>query len=214
MKRFNLSLAIFALLCSGAFLIGSAQDQQTIDATAQQGRPLRGRGPFPGSASRGHSAGLPIRLELLIPIRELRPDGSMPVDFIITNIGTEPIKLPSSAVRFDFEPREVLTLWFTSDAIKDQYLKDVGSGRIVKIEIVPISAELDGRSDDPKSIFVLAPNKSIRVRASSPQLNGGTHSFTAHAELVRLSNGSSEGIGTADSEPVTTTLSTTSPTPQ
>jgi hypothetical protein len=211
MNRFKLSLAILILLCSGAFLIGSAQDQQTIDAAAQQQRPPRGRGPFPGSPTPGNSAGLPIRLELLMPTRELRPDETTIVDFIITNIGTEPIKLPSSVLLFNSEPREALTLWLTSDGIKDQYLY-TGSGRVIKFETVQISAEMDGRSDEPKSFLALAPSKSIRVHASSPQLKAGTHSFTAHAEFGRFSNGSGEAIGTADSEPVTATLSAPSPT--
>lgn len=209
MKRFNF-LAVFALLCSGAFHVGSAQDQQTIDATGQaEKRPPRGRGPFPGSANPGHSAGLPIRLELRIPTRELRTDGTTPVDFIITNIGTEPIKLPSSVALFN-SPFDALTLWVSSDGIKEQYLKDVGSGRLFKVEMVAISAELDGSSDDPKSFNVLAPNKSIRVQTSSPQLKAGTHSFTAHAELAHITN-ITEVIGTADSVTVRTTLSASSP---
>jgi hypothetical protein len=212
MNRFKLSLAILTLLCSGAFLIGSAQDQQTIDSAAQQQRPPRASGPFPGSPTPGHSAALPIRLELLMPTRELRSDETTLVDFIITNIGNEPIKLPSSVLLFDSEPKEALTLWLTSDGIKNQYLRGVGSGPLIKFEIVETSAELDGRSDEPKSFLALAPNKSIRVHASTPQLKAGTYSFTAHAELGLMSNGTNKGIGTADSEPVTTTLSTISPT--
>jgi hypothetical protein len=210
MNRFNLFVAMLALLCSGAFLVGSAQDQQTIDATAQRQRPPRGRGPFPGSPTPGHSTGLPIRLGLLIPTGKLRPNGTTLADFIVTNIGTEPIKLPCSVLLFDSEPREELTLWLTSDAIKDQYAKDVNSGRLFKIEIIGISAELDGDSEEPGSYSVLAPNQSIRVHGPSPQLITGTHSFTAHAELIRTSNGTSERIGTADSEAVTTTLSMSS----
>ena len=200
------------LLCSGVFLIGSAQDLQTIDAAAQQRRPPRARGPIPGSTSPGHSADLPIRLELLMPSPKLRPGETTLVDFIITNIGNEPIKLPSSVRLFNSEPMEALALWLTSDGIKDQYLRGEGSGPPIKFEIVEISAELDGRIDEPKSFLTLAPNKSIRVHASTPQLKAGTHSFTAHAELGLMSNGTNEGLGTADSEPVTTTLSTTSPT--
>jgi hypothetical protein len=130
MNRFNSFLAIFTLFYSSAFLVGDALDQQTIDATAQVLRPPPGRGPFPGFASPGHSAGLPIRLELRIPTGQLRPNGSTLIDFVIANIGTETIKLPSSIAMFNFEPREALTLWVTSDAIKDQYLKDTGSGRL------------------------------------------------------------------------------------
>jgi hypothetical protein len=221
MNQSKLFWAIVALLFSGASRVSFAQHQQTIDTTAQEMRPPRGRGPFPGSARSGHSAHLPIRLELLIPTSELRADGTTLVDFIITNIGTDPIKLPSSVALFNSEPREQLTLWVTSDAIKDQYLRETGSGRLVKIKgVVGIGAELDGTSDDPKSLYLLPPNESIRVHASSPQLKSGTHSFTAHVELLRVSrvsNGSSdvitsERIGTADSDPVATRLSTPSRT--
>src|SRR5437879_5272444 len=140
MKRFDLFLA--ALLCSGAFLVGLAQDQLTIDATVQRSqRPPRGRGPFPGSATAGHSAGLPVRLELAIPNGEIGPGGTTTIDFVITNIGTEAIKLPFSVVLFDSEPREALTLWVSSDAIRDLYARDVSSGRLFKIEMVPISTE-------------------------------------------------------------------------
>ena len=136
---------------------------------------------------------------------ELQPDGTAAVDFVITNISTEPIKLPSSAVLFN-SPMEALTLWLTSDGVKDFYLTGA-----IKIESVWISAELDGRSDDQKSFYALAPNKSIRVRASSPPLITGTHSFTAHAEFAHITN-TTEVIGTADSDSVATTLSTPSPT--
>ena len=110
---------------------------------------------------------------------------------------------------------EELNLWVTSDAIKDQYGKDVNSGRLFKIEIVPISAELDGDSDEPKSFYILDPKKSLRVHASSPQLKVGTYSFIAHAELLRTArNGSqlfSDLIGTADSEGVEETITAASP---
>jgi len=214
MNRLKLFVALVPLLCTDVVLVGSAQDKQdqlTIDATKQQSGPVRGRGPFPGSATPGHSAGLPIRLELQVPTGELRPDGTTVVDFIITNVGTEPIKLPSILVSPNNEGTEVLTLWLTSDAIRDQYLKDRKRG-LVKIESVPLSAQLYGRDDDPTSFYVLVPNKSIRVHGFSPQLKPGTHSLTAHAELVRLSNGTSNRLGTADSDAVTKTLSTTSPT--
>src|SRR5713101_5487113 len=94
MNRSKLLVALVALLCPGVILVGSAQDELTIDATKQPSPPARGRGPFPGSTAPGHSAGLPIRLELLIPTGELRPDGTVLVDFMITNIETEPIMLP------------------------------------------------------------------------------------------------------------------------
>lgn len=208
MKRFSLLLAILVVLCSGSFLVGPAQDTQTIDATRQVQRPPRGRGPFPGSASPGHSAGLPIRLELVLSTSTLRHDGTTPIDFIITNIGTEPFKLPSSiTIPKEGYPAEALTLWVTSDAFKDQYLRDATSGRLVKIlDLVGISAELDGISDDPTSFNVLTPNKSIRVHASLGQLKIGMHSFTAHAELARFRNGGTEVIGTADSKAITAVI--------
>jgi hypothetical protein len=212
MDKLKIFLVLAALLCAGVLLAGSAQgnpDQLTIDATKQQSRPPRGRGPFPGSTSPGHTAGLPIRLQLLMPTHELRPDGTTAIDFVVTNISTEPIKLPSSVVLFN-APMESLDLWLTSDGIKDQYLGDGKSGPLVKIEFVEISAELDGSSDDQKSFYSLAPNKSIRVRAFSPELIAGAHTFTAHAEFGRITN-TNELIGTADSDPVTTTLSTPSP---
>jgi hypothetical protein len=140
-----------------------------------------------------------------MPNRELRPDGTTTIDFMITNISTEPIKLPSSAVLLS-APMEALTLWFTSDGIQDFYFPGG-----VKIEAVQISAELDDRSDDQKSFFALAPNKSMRVHASSPLLITGTHSFTAHAEFAHITN-TTEVIGTADSDAVTTTLLMPNPT--
>jgi hypothetical protein len=211
MKRFNLLLAAGAILGSGAFLWGLAQEPGTIDATAQRQRPPRGRGPFPGSASAGHSAGFPIRLELLIPSSRLQPDGITTVDFVITNIGTESVKVPSAVVLFDSAPRESLTLWLTSDWIKKQYLRDQRTGHLVEIGIVWISAELDG-GDDPKSFSSLAPSTSIRVHASSPPFNAGAYSFTAHAELTRISNGTAQLLGTADSEAVTAKLLAANPT--
>jgi hypothetical protein len=95
-------------------------------------------------------------------------------------------------------------------------IKDTASGRTVKIEIVPTSAELYCRSNDPHSFLMVAPNQSVKVHASSRvQLQPGTHTATAHAELLSLvardSSVSYEVIGTADSEAVTTILSTPNP---
>ncbi len=190
--------------CSGGCPI--LTPQKVIDATRQRARPQRGRGPFPGSESPGHSVGLPIKLQLLVPVSVLRPDGTEAVDFLIKNIGSDPIKLPSSVLLTNSEPHEVLTLWVTSDAIKDQFFTDTATGRLVKIATVPISAELGGSSDDPNSFDVLGPDEYILVHGSSPELKEGTHSFTAHAELLQISNGKSELTGAADSEPATTTL--------
>jgi hypothetical protein len=189
------------------------QHEITIDATKQVEGPARGRGPFPGSPIPGHSPALPISIELQVPDSKLRSDGTIDVDFIITNIGTEPIKVPSRLkgpedLKTFYERTKVLTLWLTSDAIKSSFL--VGSN--IKIDAVPLGAQLYGWDDDPTSFYTLAPNKSILVHTSSPGLNPGTYPLTAHAELIRLvaANGGweSELVGTADAVPVTKTLST------
>ena len=215
MNRLHSIVALFPVLFLCAVLVGTAQNQFTIDATRLPETPPRGRGPFPGSATPGHSANLPIRVDLLFPTGALRPDGTTLVDFVITNVGTEPIMLPS-AVNQNFARTirtVVLTLWLTSDATKDRHFRDVKSGHLVKIESVGTSAQLYGRSDDPQSFQELAPNEKMRVHASSRvQLNSGTHSFTGHAELLQVLNGTSERIGTADAEVVMATLSTPSPT--
>ena len=227
-------LVVFLCLGLGVMVVASAQVQLTIDATKQPSPPVRARGPFPDSATPGHSPGLPIRLELMIPVGELRSDGTTLVDFIVTNVGSAPITIPSVLDQGDLLPKapsteyilDCLTLYLTSDAIKDTYLKDINSGRLFKIDAVGTSAELYGRSDGPQSFHVLAPNETIRVHASSRVgLEPGTHTLTAHAELLRVTvrlninsptrdtvNETSKEVGTADSEAVTTTLSTPSPT--
>src|SRR5262245_12561341 len=99
-------------------LIEAAQNQFSVDATKQPAPPVRERGPFPGSPTPGHSGNLPVRLELSFPTGDLRTDGTTRVDFVITNIGPEPIILPSS-VDQNIAPivqGVVLTLWLTSDA--------------------------------------------------------------------------------------------------
>lgn len=167
--------------------------------------------------SPGHSTHLPIRLELRIPSGPLQPDGTSLVDFLITNIGDDVILLPSSIKQGDGPSSYVLTLWLTSDAVKDAYFKGTASGRPVKIEIVSTSAEIYARSNVPNSFLFLGPNQIMKVHASSRvQLQPGTHTASAHAELLRLvahdSSISSEVVGTADSETVTTTLTATGPT--
>jgi hypothetical protein len=208
LSRISLFLTLFTLSCFNVGVAVGTKDSLTIDATRKSASTPRGRGPFPGSASPGHSAGLPIRLNLLVRGSELRPNGMALVDFAITNIGAEPIKLPSSVNQNFGQQTSVLTLWLTSDAIKDRYAIDEGTGHLFKIEIVGTSAELYGLSDNPGTFIELAPNKSMRVHAlSGVQLNPGTHSITAHAELLRITNGKSELVGTADSEPVSKALS-------
>jgi hypothetical protein len=215
MNRSRLLLTLFAPGCL-SLGFAMAQDLLTIDASTQLSGPARGRGPFPGSASPGHSANLPLRIALSVPSAALRPDQTLLVDFMITNVGTEPVRLPSS-LNPNLQPRtSVLTLWLTSDGIEDEYAIDTTSGRRFKLEMVGTSAELYGSSDDPRSFIVLAPNKSVRVHASSgARLQPGSHALTAHAELLHIitrgSSISSELAGTADAEAVTLTLSTTDP---
>jgi hypothetical protein len=201
MNQWKILVALVALSCTGA------QDYLTIDATRQPAPPSRGRGPFPYSANPGHSTGLPIQLEIQIPAGSLRPDGTTLVDFVITNVGTDPITLPIS-VDQNMERTDVLTLWLTSDGIKDVYLKDQRTGLLEKIEIVGTSAELYCRGNDPRTLHVLVPNETIRVHASSRVgLNPGTHSLTGHAELARVTNGATEVVGNSEAEPVTRVLS-------
>ena len=199
-------LVAFVCLGLGVIVVVSAQVQLTIDATKQPSPPLRARGPIPGSSSPGHSAALPIRLELLIPTGKLRSDGTILVDFIVTNVGEKAITLPSSTDQ-NLGGTEILTLWLTSDAVKDAYV-DLKTGRPLKwLGVVETSAELYSRTDDTKSVHLLAPNETIRVHASSRVgLRPGTGLLVAHVELIRLSQGTSELIGTADSESVTKTL--------
>jgi hypothetical protein len=205
-------LVVFLCLGLGVIDVASAQVQLTIDATKQPSPPLRAHGPFPGSSTPGHSAALPIRIELLIPTGKLRSDGTILVDFIITNVGTEAITLPWSTDQ-NLGGTEILTLWITSDAVKDAFV-DLKTGRPLKwLGVVETSTELYSRTDDTKSVHVLAPNETIRVHASSRVgLRPGTDLLVAHAELLRLSQGTSGLIGTADSEAVTKTLSPEIPT--
>lgn len=129
---------------------------------------------------------------------------------MITNIETETISVPSS-LDGNGPSSDILTLWLTSDAVSDAYAKDTSTGRAFKIEIVPTSAELYGRNNNARSFLLVAPNQSMKVHTSSRvQLQPGTHTATAHAELlhiVRDSTGSSELVGTAESEVVAITLS-------
>lgn len=212
----RLRLILLALTWSGVGLVVAAQDPMTVVATKQPSPPPRGRGPFPGSMHPGHSAGLRIRLDLLILTTALQPDETVLVDFVITNVGTEAISLPSSVNQNIEKQTSVLTLRLTSDAIKDEYFTDTASKHPVKIEMVGTSAELYGSNDDPQTFIVVAPNQSMRVHASSRvRLRPGSLTLTAHTELLhfieRNSSRSSEVVGTADSEAVITTISAKDP---
>jgi len=207
MDQWKVLAALIALAFPGVIFVGSAQEQLTIDATKQPSPPMRGRGPLPGSGNPGHSLSLPIQLEVQIPTGKLRLDGTALLDFMITNVGTEAITLPVS-VDQNLEGANTLALWFTSDAIKDVYLRDQQTNRLVKIEAVGTSAELYSRDNDPKTFHVLIPNETVRVHASSRvSLNPGHRFFVGHAELRHVAQGRAELVGTSDAGPMTKTLS-------
>jgi hypothetical protein len=125
------------------------------------------------------------------------------MDFVITNIGHEPIRLPSSI----HQPvGDVLTLFFTADADAIGVLvfgekPNVASNGL--LGTYRTSVELYGRSDDPQSYYLLAPHQNILVHASSRvQLLPGMHEFVAHAELSRIPGGNSRLPGIVDSSTV------------
>jgi len=213
LNRANSLIALITFFCLGAGLVVAAQIQLTVDATSQPAGPARARGPFAGSNSAGHSAGLPIRLELLVPTSQLSPEGTMLVDFLITNVSAEPIRLPSSIRQTSAnseQPVSVMTLWLTSDAVKPQYVVDEQTGRLFQVEAVVTSVELYGH--DAQSFVALFPNASMLVHASSRvQLKPGSHSITAHAELLTTSKATSQLVGTADAETVSKSLSKATP---
>ena len=204
-------LALLGFACLRAGFLISASVQVTVDATKQLAGPPRGRGPFPGSDSPGHSAGLPVKLELVIKAGNLSPDGTILVDFLITNVDSVPTRLPSSIrpTSGTDRPYYLLTLWLTGDAIKKQYAVDQQTGRQFEIGIVQTSAELRGEMPDSA---LLAPGATMLVHASSgAQVNLGSHSVTAHAVLERIANGRAELLGTAASETLRMTFTETKP---
>jgi hypothetical protein len=175
----------FGLCCACTTLCGESRCQPALDATRQPAPPSRGRGPFPGSALPGHSAGFPVRLDLMVGTGKLEGDGTKTIDFVITNIGDEPINLPVS-VDQNIPSTHVLTLYLTMD----------GSFR----ETPDTSAEVHGESGNSQTFCLLSPGEAMRVHASTRfRLKPGTHSLTAHAELLKLAGGGSELLGTAES---------------
>ena len=212
MKPLILVSALLALFCPGLTIGAAAGTSISIDATKQPSPPPRGRGPFPGSDTSGHSPFLPLRAQLKIPGGKLQADRSVLVDFILTNIGTAPLTLPCSVdwniVKFGAKT-EILTLWVSSDAIQPGHFPDG-----TQIVSVPTSAELYGRADLPQSLCRIGSGKAVRVHASSRAgMLAGQHSFTAHAELLLTDGSKSQRVGTADSAAVSATLSATSTSP-
>jgi hypothetical protein len=189
-----------------SMLAGDSRYDLTIDATNQE-QPSAGRGPFPGSPLPGHSLGFPVRLDV-VATGKLEPNGTTLIDFIFTNIGAEPIKLPISVDGNNDSHRETLTLYLTSDGIDFGHF---ANGDPI-LPFQPTSAGLSGESGDPKTFYLLDPGKAIRVRASMGfRMKPGTHSLTGHAELSREvvtpSGVGAEVLGTAESIPIEKTFS-------
>ncbi len=150
MNRLKLFVTCFGLFCSVMILAGESRYELTIDATSQPSPPLRGRGPFPGSALPGPSVGFPVRLDLVVATGKLEPNGTALIDFTLTNIGAEPIRLPFS-VDQNISHTHVLTLYLTSDAIVGGHFSN--GERMLAIQRT--SAELYGQSSDAKTFFCL-----------------------------------------------------------
>ncbi len=174
------------LFCAITPISGESYRQLTIDATRQPVPASRGMGPFPGSSLPGHSAGFPVVLDLVIGTGKLGEDGRGLIDFVITNIGDRPIRLPVS-VGQNIPYTHVLTLYLTLVS---------GGGPVDHTT----SAEIYGDNGDSQSFCLLAPGKAVRVHASTRfRLTPGRHSLTAYAELLELVGGSSKLLGTLGS---------------
>jgi hypothetical protein len=201
-------LIVLALLLLPSFATNVAEQPQyaaIIDATGQRVNAPRGRGPLPGSAAGGHSADFPVRLTAQFPQPELRADGTVLVDFILTNIGTTTIRLPIGVeAPATNGPRSVMILWLTSDGLVEHYAIDRFTHERFKIAAVGTSAELLGDPTNPATFAALKPDERLLVHASSRvQLKAGTHAIASHAQLVLASDGRSEILGWADSATLT-----------
>lgn len=200
MNRSTFAFAILIALACRLILVGAEKYSLTIDARQQLAPPARGRGPFPRSIIPGYTPDLPLRIGLNFPTGEIGSDGNVLIDFVVTNVGSRAIRLPASIQQ---PMTDVLTLFFTADedAVGISLFgkkPNVASNGLMGL--YGTSAELYGRSDDPQSYYLLAPNQSILVHASSRlRLRPGLHSFVAHAELLGIAGGTSRLIGTVDS---------------
>lgn len=210
MKRTRSIFVVFLVLFYCVLFIGAEKYSLIVDATKQMAPPAPGRGPFPRSIILGYTPDLPLIVELKFPTDKIRSDRNVLMDFVITNIGTEVIRFPSSV----HQPlmygesaglTDVLTLFFTADegAIGVSMRKKPNVSGNGLMGSYGTSAELYGKLDDPQSYYLLAPHESILVHASSRMpLRPGTHKFVAHAELARISGGASSTsqlIGVTDS---------------
>jgi hypothetical protein len=161
MNRWKGIVACFGLYCACTTLCGESHCQFTLDATRQPAPPLRGQGPFPGSALPGHSAGFPVRLDLVVGTGKLERDGTKLIDFVITNIGDEPIKLPVS-VDQNIPHTHVLTLYLTMGGRFP--VNPITSAEIFPVNpITTTSAEIYGESGNAQTFCSLAPGKAMRV---------------------------------------------------
>jgi hypothetical protein len=202
MNRWKVLMTCGVVSYSVLMVAGKSQHELIIDTTNQPSPPMTGRGPFPGSPLPGHSPGFPVRLDV-VASGKLEANGTTLIDFIITNIGTEAIKLPFSVDGNTSLPRDILTLYLTSDAIEYGQLQ---SGESM-LPFQPTSAELYAQRGDPKTFYLLAPSKALRVHASTRfRVKPGTHSFTGHAqfstEVVSSAGLTGEVLGTVEAIPV------------
>ena len=214
MIRTRLIFVIVAALYCSLVLVGAPKYSLTIDATQQLAPPARGRGPFPRSVIPGYTPDLPLIVELKVPTGKIRSDGNVLMDFVITNSGAEAIRFPLSvhqpSLMYWSSGMDVLTLFFTADedAIGvSTFGKKPNVASNGLMGSYGTSAELYGRPNDPQTYYLLAPNGSILVHASSRMpLRTGMHTFAGHAELSRTSGDTSgitsKLIGIVDSIPV------------
>jgi hypothetical protein len=202
-------LALLMLPSLATGLAGRSQYAAIVDATGQRANAPRGRGPFPGAASAGHSADFPLQLTAQFPQPELRADGTAPVDFVLTNIGPTTIHLPIAVEAPPTNgPQSVLILWLTSDdGLVEHYFRDQATGQLVKIAAISTSAELLGDPTNPLTYAALEPDARLLVHASSRvQLKTGTHAIASHTQLLLVDGPPvvrSHLVGWADSAKVT-----------
>ena len=142
------------------------------------------KGAFPSLAD---APKLPIQLRVAFLLPADGPRGIVLADFTITNTGRRPILLPTSSNGRGTSSRMLRLTLTSEDAITDSLM-------------VPWCADLYQNVGDPKSSVTLAPGASIivhtRCRFPAPSHQA---SFSAHAELIALKDGTSFLIGAASS---------------
>ena len=181
-----LNMTAICLSCTAAIAYGQSFCPSVLDATKQPISAARGVGPTPGSQKAGHSAGFPVRLSAMVkPF--LTSAGTAPVEFEITNVGRETIRLPVALDGNEHDPY-VLTLYLS-----------VPGGQFPVDHFT--SAELYAESHNLPTFCRLAPGKTLRVHASTRfRPAEGYHAFTAHAEFIEVIGGTPRSLGFADSK--------------